>query len=57
MQQIIEFKKRSFWTSELNLTELNSIIESLNRDGWKVTSVIPIVSIFGVHSYTLLLEK
>lgn len=58
MQKIVEFKSLSFWTCQLKLSELDSKVESLNRDGWTLKSVVPNVSIFGsVRSYTLFLEK
>ncbi len=57
LQRIIEFKKKTFWASSLDVNALNDQISSLNKDGWVVKKVIP-NSYFlgGVYSYTLLLE-
>ena len=57
MQKIVEFKKKTFWASRLDMNALNEKISSLNKDGWVVKSVVPNSALFGgVISYTLLLE-
>lgn len=58
MQQVIQYRKLSFWSSRLDLNALNEKIAQLNQDGWHVKSVIPHVGLLGVLSaYTLLIEK
>lgn len=58
MQRIMEYGKRSFWTSRLDTVRLNEKIQELEKDGWKVVSVCPNANFFGiVASYTLLIEK
>lgn len=58
MQKVVLFKTLSFWSSQPNISELNSKIASLNNEGWSVVSITPSYSIAGlVRSYTLLLEK
>ncbi|MBU2886439.1 DUF4177 domain-containing protein [Gilvimarinus agarilyticus] len=58
MQKVIVFRKMSFWTSQPDMLKLNQKIQSLNKDGWKVQSIVPNVSMVGViRSFTLLLEK
>lgn len=58
MQKVIVFKEMSFWTSQPDISELNSKIASLNNDGWNVMSIVPSTTMIGmVHSYTLLLER
>ena len=58
MQQVIQYRKVSFWSSRLDMNALNEKIAQLNQDGWHVTSVIPHVSLFGfLPAYTLLIEK
>ena len=57
LQQIIEFKKKNFWASTLDISALNDQVSSLNKDGWVVKEVIPNTSFLGgVYSYTLLIE-
>ena len=57
MQKIIEFKKRNFWSSQVDINQLNDKIYQLNQDGWRVLTVTANNSYFsGVFSYTLLLE-
>ncbi|MDO6745662.1 hypothetical protein [Gilvimarinus sp. 1_MG-2023] len=58
MQKVIVFRKMSFWTSQPDMLKLNQKIQSLNKDGWKVQSIVPNVSMVGaIRSFTLLLEK
>lgn len=47
MQKVVVFEKMSFWTSQPNITELNRKIESLNKDGWRVVSLVPSITIVG----------
>ncbi|WP_250460227.1 DUF4177 domain-containing protein [Microbulbifer litoralis] len=54
MQKIVEFRKRSFWGSQVDLAALNEKIAGLNRDGWRIRQV---GSNRMVMSYTLLLER
>lgn len=57
MQKIIEFQKKTFWTSRIDMNALNEQISSLNKEGWVIKSVVPNSALFGgVTSYTLLLE-
>jgi len=57
MQKIIEFQKKTFWASRLDIDALNEQISSLNKEDWVVKSVVPNSALFGgVISYTLLLE-
>lgn len=58
MQRVITFRTMSFWTSQPNLKKLNEKITGLNREGWRVTSVVPSSGFSGhIRSYTLLLEN
>ncbi|MCW8126665.1 DUF4177 domain-containing protein [Microbulbifer halophilus] len=58
MQKIVEFRKRSFWHSQVDLTALNEKIVELNRDGWRVEQVVNNTNLVGqVMSCTLLLER
>lgn len=57
LQKIIEFKKKNFWSSQVDTKALNEKIAGLNQDGWIVKSVTPNASLMGnVFSYTLLVE-
>ncbi|KGK01645.1 hypothetical protein [Thalassotalea sp. ND16A] len=57
MQRIIEFKKKTFWSSQIDINALNNKIAALNKDGWFVKSIIPNLSLFGgIYSYTVLIE-
>ena len=57
MQKIIEFKKKSFWSSKVNISELNDKITALNSEGWMVKSITPTANFLGITlSYTLLVE-
>lgn len=57
MQKIVEFKKRNFWSSRIDMTLLNEKIEQYNKDGWMVINITPIFTLFGVVSgYTLLIQ-
>lgn len=57
MQKIVEFSRKNFWTSRVDLTWLNEEIFKLNNEGWVVKSMTPNTSFFGVvTSYSLLLE-
>ncbi|MBE8168522.1 MAG: hypothetical protein HAW66_09180 [Shewanella sp.] len=58
MQKIIEYRKRNFWSSQLDLESLNKQIFELNKDGWFVKAITPNTAFIGVvTSYTLLLES
>jgi hypothetical protein len=58
MQKVVEFKSVSFWSGVPKLSELNIKIESLNRDGWKVVTIVSNTSFAGyIRSYSLLVEK
>jgi len=58
MQRVVEFRKRNFWSSRIDINQLNQKIQQLNKDGWSVVHVSPIFTIFGVVSgYTLLIEQ
>ena len=41
MQRIVEFKKRHFWTINIDMESLNQKVEQLNQDGWLVKHIIP----------------
>jgi len=57
LQRIIEFKKKTFWASSLDINALNDQVSSLNKDGWIVKEIISNTYFFGgVYSYTLLLD-
>jgi hypothetical protein len=57
LQRIIEFKKKSFWASQLDISALNEKVAVLNKDGWIVKKIIPNTYFLGgIHSYTLLVE-
>ena len=57
MQRIIEFKKKTFWSSQIDINALNDQISALNKDGWFIKEMIPNSSLFGgLYSYTLLIE-
>lgn len=56
-QKVIEFRKRSFWSSQIDLAALNEKIQSLNDEGWLVRSITTSSSLIGgVSAYTLLIE-
>ena len=58
MQQVIEYRKLSFWSSRVDMNALNEKIAQLNQDGWHVKSVTPHAGLFGsAAAYTLLIEK
>ncbi len=58
IQKIIEFKSRSFWSSQVDLRKLNETISKLNTDGWKLLQMVPQQQYFGgVTSYHLLVEQ
>ena len=58
MQRVIVFRKLSFWTSQPDLRKLNEKITELNRDGWRVTNIVPASGFTGmIRSYTLLVER
>ena len=57
MQRVIEFKKKNFWSSQIDIHALNEKISALNKDGWVVKSITPNSTFIGiVSSYTLLVE-
>ncbi|WP_119394396.1 DUF4177 domain-containing protein [Salinibius halmophilus] len=56
-QKVIEFGKRNFWSSKLDIEALNEKISQLNADGWKVVSITPNSALGGgVVSYTIFVE-
>ena len=58
MQKVVEFRKRNFWSSRIDVKQLNEKIQQLNQDGWSVIHVTPIFTIFGVvNGYTLLIQQ
>jgi len=58
MQRVILFKKRNFWSSQVDIQELNDKIAALNSEGWKVASIIPSATFAGVvSSYTIVIEN
>ena len=58
MQKVVEFRKRNFWSSRIDVKRLNEKIQQLNQDGWSVIHVAPIFTIFGVVcGYTLLIQQ
>ena len=58
MQKVVEFRKRNFWSSRIDVKQLNEKIQQLNQDGWSVILVTPIFTIFGVvNGYTLLIQQ
>ena len=57
MQKVIEFKKKGFWSSQVDLNSLNNKISELTKEGWVIKSLTPNTSLFGlVTSYTILIE-
>lgn len=57
LQRVIEFRKRNFWSSQIDVDTLNEKIAELNKDGWTVKSITLSNAFFGaVISYTLLVE-
>ena len=57
MQRVIEFKKKNFWSSQIDINALNEKISALNKDGWIIKSITPNSTLIGiVTSYTLLVE-
>lgn len=57
LQRVIEFKKKSFWSSQIDINALNEKISTLNKDGWVIKSITPNATFIGiVTSYTLLIE-
>ncbi len=55
MQRIVEFKKRHFWTSNIDMESLNQKMEQLNQDGWSSTSfLIPLLSEPSPHTLSCL---
>lgn len=58
MQRVIEFKKKNFWSSKMDINVLNEKISALNNDGWVIKSITPNSTFIGiVTSYTLLVES
>ena len=58
MQRIVEFKARNFWSSKVDISELNEKIQQYNSEGWRVLQATPISTFAGVVAgYSLLLEK
>ena len=58
MQKIIEFRKRNFWSNQIDIAHLNNQIAKLNADGWKIVSMSISDGLFGgVVSYILFLDK
>lgn len=58
MQKVVVFKKRNFWSSQLDLKLLNEQIAGWNQEGWVIQSMTPNSTLLGgVISYTLLLAK
>ncbi|MBO1254995.1 DUF4177 domain-containing protein [Alteromonas sp. 5E99-2] len=57
MQKVIEFKKKGFWSNQVDISSLNNKIDELTKDGWIIKSLTPNTSLFGaVTSYTILIE-
>ncbi|TPH12884.1 hypothetical protein [Litorilituus lipolyticus] len=57
MQRVLEFKKQSFWSNQIDMKALNEQIASLNQEGWSVKALTANTSFFGrINSYTILLE-
>ena len=57
LQKIIEFKKKNFWSSEVDVDALNQMVLELNKGGWVVKTIIPNTTFFGqINSYSLLIE-
>jgi hypothetical protein len=56
LQRVIEFKKKNFWTSQVDTEALNEKISALNHDGWVVKSITPNSFLGIIVSYTLLIE-
>lgn len=57
MQKVIEFKKKGFWSSQVDLNSLNNKISELTKEGWVIKSLTPNTSLFGlVTSYTMFIE-
>ncbi len=57
MQQLIKFKKRNFWSNQLDIDKLNEKISVLNAGGWKIISITSSSNIFGsTSSYMLVVE-
>jgi len=58
MQKVVEFGKKKFWTSSIDVQELNDKLAQYNAEGWRVASLTPNTAGFGgLISYTILLEK
>ncbi len=57
-QRILEFKKKNFWTSQIDTSAMNEKLAELNQQGWQAKSVAANRSFAGVTmSYTVLLER
>ncbi len=58
MQKVIEFGRRKFWSSSIDVEKLNETLAQCNAEGWQVNKLSPNTSAFGgLCSYTILLEK
>jgi hypothetical protein len=57
-QRIVEFRKKNFWTSQIDTGAMNQQLAELNQQGWQARSVTANRSFAGVTlSYTVLLER
>jgi hypothetical protein len=57
LQKVIEFKKKGFWSNQVDLNSLNNKISELTKEGWVIKSLTPNTSFFGlVTSYTMFIE-
>jgi len=57
MKRVIEFKKRNFWSSKLDVDALNERLNELSKDGWQLISIQPVSTFLGViTAYILVIE-
>ena len=57
MQKIIQFTKRNFWSSQIDVRAMNQKLMELTKRGCRVESLIPTSNIFGnITCYTVLLD-
>jgi translation elongation factor EF-1beta len=58
MVKVVEFKKRNFWSSSIDIEMLNNKIKTYEASGWKIIQIQPVTAFGGaVTAFYLLLEK